>query len=77
MQEDYEKTMQTFHKLSKDDFIRLRRSYGMSQIEWARFLGCTNKTYISLLENGERKISKQVAFLCNMLKSEKQRKTER
>ena len=77
MQEDYEKTMQTFHKLSKDDFIRLRRSYGMSQIEWARFLGYTNKTYISLLENGERKISKQVAFLCNMLKSEKQRKTER
>ena len=77
MQEDYEKTMQTFHKLSKDDFIRLRRSYGMSQIEWARFLGYTNKTYISLLENGERKISKQVAFLCNMLKSEKQRQTER
>ena len=77
MQEDYEKTMQIFHKLSKDDFIRLRRSYGMSQIEWARFLGYTNKTYISLLENGERKISKQVAFLCNMLKSEKQRQTER
>ena len=77
MQEDYEKTMQIFHKLSKDDFIRLRRSYGMSQIEWAKFLGYTNKTYISLLENGERKISKQVAFLCNMLKSEKQRQTER
>tara|TARA_R100000773_G_C4148224_1_gene71519 strand:- start:44 stop:277 length:234 start_codon:yes stop_codon:yes gene_type:complete len=77
MTEDYEKTIQTFHKLSKDDFIRLRRSYGMNQIEWARFLGYTNKTYISLLENGERKISKQVAFLCNMLKSEKQRQTER
>lgn len=71
MTKDYNKTINAYHTLSKDDFIKLRRSYGMSQIQWAKFLGYTNKTYISLLENGERKISKQVAFLCNMIKYDK------
>lgn len=66
--------LEDYHNINKDELISLRRSYGMSQIEWANFLGYTNKTYISLLENGEKKITKQMAFLCNLLIKEKQNK---
>jgi DNA-binding transcriptional regulator YiaG len=74
MKEKTNTQLQDYHNINKDELISLRRSYGMSQIEWANFLGYTNKTYISLLENGEKKITKQMAFLCNLLIKEKQKK---
>lgn len=74
MKEKTNTQLQDYHNMNKDELISLRRSYGMSQIEWANFLGYTNKTYISLLENGEKKITKQMAFLCNLLIKEKQKK---
>tara|TARA_R100000426_G_scaffold64149_2_gene44775 strand:- start:549 stop:779 length:231 start_codon:yes stop_codon:yes gene_type:complete len=74
MKEKTNTQLQDYHNINKDELISLRRSYGMSQIEWANFLGYTNKTYISLLENGEKKITKQMAFLCNLLIKEKQNK---
>tara|TARA_Y100000114_G_scaffold81654_1_gene75303 strand:- start:531 stop:761 length:231 start_codon:yes stop_codon:yes gene_type:complete len=74
MKEKTNTQLQDYHNINKDELISLRRSYGMSQIEWANFLGYTNKTYISLLENGEKKITKQMAFLCNLLIKEKQSK---
>tara|TARA_Y100000114_G_scaffold112443_1_gene106216 strand:+ start:1760 stop:1990 length:231 start_codon:yes stop_codon:yes gene_type:complete len=74
MQEKMNNDIKNFHQLDKRDFVLLRRSYGMSQIQWAEFLGYTNKTYISLLENGEKKITKQMAFLCNLLAQQKEKK---
>ena len=74
MKEKTNTQLQDYHNINKEELISLRRSYGMSQIEWANFLGYTNKTYISLLENGEKKITKQMAFLCNLLIKEKQSK---
>ena len=48
-------------------FIELRKSYGMNQTKFAKMLGYTNKSYISQMETGYRKVPKQVAFLCNLL----------
>ena len=56
-----------YHKFTGKQFYELRKSYGLNQTKFAKMLGYTNKTHISLYETGGRKIPKYIAFLCNLL----------